>query len=63
MIPYEVDPTLHTAPPAPPQLDDGFAPPADNESPGGATSAHPAAPPQNGQQPDRSGLNSEKSSF
>lgn len=29
MIPYEVDPSLHPAQPAPPQLDDGFSPPAD----------------------------------
>ena len=28
MIPYEVDPSLHPAEPAPPQLDDGFSPPA-----------------------------------
>ena len=27
MIPYEVDPSLHPAQPAPPQLDDGFSPP------------------------------------
>jgi hypothetical protein len=27
MIPYEVDPSLHPAEPAPPQLDDGFSPP------------------------------------
>jgi hypothetical protein len=29
MIPYEDDPSLHAAQPAPPQLDDGFSPPAD----------------------------------
>lgn len=27
MIPYQVDPSLHPAEPAPPQLDDGFSPP------------------------------------
>jgi len=27
MIPYDVDPSLHTAEPPPPQLDDGFSPP------------------------------------
>jgi len=27
MIPYNVDPSLHTAEPPPPQLDDGFSPP------------------------------------
>lgn len=27
MIPYDVDPSLHPAEPAPPTLDDGFAPP------------------------------------
>ena len=27
MIPYDVDPSLHTAEPGPPRLDDGFSPP------------------------------------
>lgn len=27
MIPYELDPSLHAAPPAPERFDDGFAPP------------------------------------
>ena len=27
MIPYQVDPSLHPAEPAPTQLDDGFSPP------------------------------------
>lgn len=27
MIPYDIDPSLHPAEPAPPQLDDGFSPP------------------------------------
>ena len=26
MIPYDIDPSLHTAEPEPPQLDDGFSP-------------------------------------
>jgi hypothetical protein len=33
MIPYEVDPSLHPAQPAPPQLDDGFSPPAAEQAP------------------------------
>ena len=33
MIPYEVDPSLHPAEPAPPQLDDGFSPPAEPQGP------------------------------
>ncbi|AEG92158.1 hypothetical protein [Ramlibacter tataouinensis] len=28
MIPYDIDPSLHAAEPAPERLDDGFAPPA-----------------------------------
>lgn len=28
MIPYQLDPTLHPAQPAPPRLDDGCSPPA-----------------------------------
>lgn len=27
MIPYDLDPSLHSAQPLPPQLDDGFSPP------------------------------------
>ena len=42
MIPYEVDPSLHPAEPAPPQLDDGFSPPAPEPS---NTTAPPAATP------------------
>lgn len=41
MIPYDIDPSLHPAEPAPPQLDDGFSPPPPDEwgdsSPGQAT--------------------------
>lgn len=33
MIPYQVDPSLHDAPPAPAQLDDGFAPPPERLAP------------------------------
>jgi hypothetical protein len=29
VIPYDIDPSLHTSQPEPPQLDDGFSPPAD----------------------------------
>jgi hypothetical protein len=32
MIPYQVDPSLHPAEPAPPQLDDGFSPPAQQQA-------------------------------
>ena len=28
MIPYDIDPSLHSAEPLPAQLDDGFSPPA-----------------------------------
>lgn len=27
MIPYDIDPSLHTGEPEPPSLDDGFSPP------------------------------------
>lgn len=37
MIPYEVDPSLHPAEPAPPQLDDGFSPPEGDTSAKAAT--------------------------
>jgi len=33
MIPYEVDPSLHPAAPAPERLDDGFSPPAEEQAP------------------------------
>jgi hypothetical protein len=32
MIPYDIDPSLHPAEPAPPQLDDGFSPPPADHS-------------------------------
>lgn len=41
MIPYDIDPTLHTAEPEPQQLDDGFSPPQ-HEEPGPAAQARPA---------------------
>ena len=31
MIPYDVDPSLHSAAPEPPQLVDGFSPPEETE--------------------------------
>jgi hypothetical protein len=31
MIPYDIDPSLHTAEPEPQQLDDGFSPPHHGE--------------------------------
>lgn len=43
MIPYDVDPSLHTAEPGPPQLDDGFSPPPPEPAPGGAGALPPAA--------------------
>lgn len=44
MIPYEVDPSLHPAQPAPPQLDDGFSPPqAQTGDPGAPPAAGPEA--------------------
>ena len=36
MIPYELDPSLHAAPPAPERFDDGFAPPPPDPLPGAA---------------------------
>ena len=36
MIPYPVDPSLHPAQPAPPQLDDGFSPPQQQREQAGA---------------------------
>jgi hypothetical protein len=32
MIPYDLDPSLHTGEPEPPSLDDGFSPPHDAHS-------------------------------
>jgi hypothetical protein len=32
MIPYDLDPSLHTGQPEPPKLDDGFSPPAQAEA-------------------------------
>lgn len=46
MIPYDIDPSLHPAEPAPPQLDDGFSPPpSDDEDDGAAASAGQAVAP------------------
>ncbi|HYF20859.1 MAG TPA: hypothetical protein VEA40_23530 [Ramlibacter sp.] len=44
MIPYEIDPSLHPAGPTPPQLDDGFSPPA--QEPGSAAEGNAAAAPE-----------------
>jgi hypothetical protein len=33
MIPYDVDPSLHTCEPEPPLLDDGFSPPSHETKP------------------------------
>jgi hypothetical protein len=43
MIPYDVDPSLHTAEPEPPQLDDGFSPPAQEPGVPESKPAQPAA--------------------
>ena len=32
MIPYDIDPSLHTGEPEPPLLDDGFSPPHHDEA-------------------------------
>lgn len=59
MIPYEVDPTLHTAAPAPPQFDDGFSPAPSSNTMRDAPTRSTVAD----ERPDRSGLNSDKSLF
>ena len=41
MIPYQVDPSLHPAEPAPAQLDDGCSPPEPPEPPAHAKPAQP----------------------
>lgn len=38
MIPYQLDPTLHTSPPPPAELGDGFAPPVEHADPSDAAS-------------------------
>ena len=40
MIPYDVDPSLHTAEPEPQQLDDGFSPRHHDEPHQGAAAPH-----------------------
>jgi hypothetical protein len=46
MIPYEIDPSLHDAEPAPALLDDGFSPPVAHDASEGDTSDSSAnAPP------------------
>ena len=32
MIAYDIDPSLHTGEPVPPQLDDGFSPPVETSA-------------------------------
>jgi len=44
MIPYPLDPTLHSAQPVPPQLDDGFSPPGASAQPQDAPEVRPAQP-------------------
>lgn len=44
MIPYDIDPSLHSAAPEPEVLDDGFSPPRPDEAaPGGEPAAQPPA--------------------
>jgi hypothetical protein len=43
MIPYDIDPSLHTGEPDTPSLDDGFSPPRHEEP------AEPAQPLQRGE--------------
>jgi len=47
MIPYDIDPSLHSAEPLPPQLDDGFSPPQGEPAPLSQMGAPPSgiAPP------------------
>lgn len=40
MIPYDIDPSLHTAEPEPQQLDDGFSPRHQEELHDGAQATH-----------------------
>lgn len=53
MIPYELDPSLHAAPPAPERFDDGFAPPPPPDPLPGTAAATPglAPPPEEGAGP------------
>lgn len=46
LIPYEIDPSLHGAQPAPPVLDDGFSPPPlpPEDEAGNGASARDSAP-------------------
>lgn len=41
MIPYDIDPSLHTCEPEPPMLGDGFSPPRGEQAP--AQGEQPAA--------------------
>lgn len=45
MIPYDVDPSLHSGEPEPPSLDDGFSPPHDVQPEAGdARASEPVDP-------------------
>jgi hypothetical protein len=45
MIPYDIDPSLHSGDPEPPSLDDGFSPPPhDAEPKAGEAPAEPIDP-------------------
>lgn len=44
MIPYPLDPSLHSAQPLPPQLDDGFSPPAATPQAQDAPEVRPGEP-------------------
>ena len=41
MIPYAIDPSLHSAEPEPPQLGDGFSPPEETEEVAAPEQAEP----------------------
>jgi len=45
MIPYEIDPSLHHAEPAPALLDDGFSPPSPHRPEDSEASVEPVVPP------------------
>lgn len=45
MIPYELDPSLHTGKPGPQVLDDGFSPPQHTQPPPASTAVEAASVP------------------
>jgi hypothetical protein len=51
MIPYDMDPSLHTSEPEPPMLDDGFSPPRRGEAGAEPVVDIPATAPGAGPEP------------